>query len=49
VEVVLAVCGEGRVEVQWSPEIVEAALQAGYTRDPGGTVAPLDMVRRRLG
>lgn len=49
VEVVLAICGEGRVDVQWSPEIVDAALGAGYTRDPGGSIAPIDMVRRRLG
>jgi len=49
VEVVLAICGEGRVDVQWSPEIIDAAHGAGYTRDPGGSIAPLDMVRRRLG
>jgi mannose-6-phosphate isomerase-like protein (cupin superfamily) len=48
-EIVLAVSGEGRTPVEWSPSIAAAAQNEGWVRDADGCVAPVELVRRRLG
>ena len=48
-EVVLAISGEGRAPVEWSPSIVAAAQNEGWVRDADGCAAPVELVRRRLG
>ena len=48
-EVVIAVGGEGRTLVQWSPEIIEAAARHGFTVDAGGCIAPRALVDRNFG
>ncbi len=48
-EVVIAIGGEGRTLVQWSPEIIEAAAKQGFTVDAGGCMAPRALVDRYFG
>ena len=43
----LVVCGtDGRPAIEWDANIVTAALDAGWSRDAGGYIAPVDLVGR---
>ncbi|MFP5281839.1 MAG: hypothetical protein ACLGIF_00120, partial [Actinomycetes bacterium] len=33
--------GDGRVRLEWAPEVVEAAFDAGWMLDPNGYLAPV--------
>ena len=33
--------GDGRVRLEWAPEVVDAAFEAGWMLDPNGYVAPV--------
>ena len=33
--------GDGRVRLEWAPEVVDAAFEAGWMLDPNGSVAPV--------
>jgi hypothetical protein len=33
--------GDGRVRLEWAPEVVEAAFDSGWMLDPNGYVAPV--------
>ena len=48
-EVVIAIQGDGRSSLQWSPEIMEAATRHGFTVDAGGCVAPTALVDSYFG
>jgi mannose-6-phosphate isomerase-like protein (cupin superfamily) len=40
-EVLVVNSGDGRVRLDWAPEVVEAAFDAGWMIDPNGYVAPV--------
>ena len=40
-ELVVVNGGEGRVRLEWAPEVVEAAFDAGWMLDPNGYLAPV--------
>ena len=33
--------GDGRVRLEWAPEVVDAAFEAGWMLDPNGYLAPV--------
>ena len=33
--------GDGRVRLEWAPEVIEAAFDAGWMLDPNGYLAPV--------
>lgn len=33
--------GDGRVRLEWAPEVVESAFDAGWMLDPNGYLAPV--------
>jgi mannose-6-phosphate isomerase-like protein (cupin superfamily) len=36
--------GDGRVRLEWAPEVVDAAFEAGWMLDPNGYVAPVGVM-----
>ena len=40
-ELVVVNSGDGRVRLEWAPEVVEAAFEAGWMLDPNGYLAPV--------
>ncbi|GAB2587329.1 cupin domain-containing protein [Microlunatus antarcticus] len=40
-ELLVVTAGDGRVRLEWAPEVVEAAFDAGWMLDPNGYVAPV--------
>ena len=40
-ELVVVNSGDGRVRLEWAPEVVEAAFEAGWMVDPNGYLAPV--------
>jgi hypothetical protein len=40
-ELVVVNSGDGRVRLEWAPEVVEAAFDAGWMLDPNGYLAPV--------
>jgi hypothetical protein len=33
--------GDGRIRLEWAPEVIEAAFDAGWMLDPNGYLAPV--------
>ena len=46
VQVVVLTEGDGRVLLEWSPDIVATAAEQGVALDANGYVAPAELVRR---
>jgi quercetin dioxygenase-like cupin family protein len=40
-ELLVVNSGDGRVRLEWAPEVVDAAFDAGWMLDPNGYVAPV--------
>ena len=40
-ELLVVNSGDGRVRLEWAPEVVEAAFDAGWMLDPNGYLAPV--------
>ena len=40
-ELLVVNSGDGRVRLEWAPEVVEAAFDAGWLLDPNGYLAPV--------
>ena len=40
-ELLVVNSGDGRVRLEWAPEVVDAAFDAGWMRDPNGYLAPV--------
>ncbi len=40
-ELIVVNSGEGRIRLEWAPEVVEAAFDAGWMLDPNGYLAPV--------
>ena len=40
-ELLVVNAGDGRVRLEWAPEVVEAAFDAGWMLDPNGYLAPV--------
>ena len=40
-ELLVVNAGDGRVRLEWAPEVVDAAFEAGWMLDPNGYVAPV--------
>ncbi len=40
-ELLVVNSGDGRVRLEWAPEVVDAAFEAGWMLDPNGYVAPV--------
>jgi hypothetical protein len=40
-ELLIVNAGDGRVRLEWAPEVVEAAFDAGWMLDPNGYLAPV--------
>ena len=36
--------GDGRVRLEWAPEVVDAAFEAGWMLDPNGYLAPVGVM-----
>jgi mannose-6-phosphate isomerase-like protein (cupin superfamily) len=45
-QVVLLTEGDGRVDIDWAPDIVSAAREKDVARDPNGYLAPASMLNR---
>ena len=40
-ELLVVNSGDGRVRLEWAPEVVDAAFEAGWMLDPNGYLAPV--------
>ncbi len=40
-ELLVVNSGDGRVRLEWAPEVVDAAFAAGWILDPNGYLAPV--------
>ena len=40
-ELLVVNAGDGRVRLEWAPEVIEAAFDAGWMLDPNGYLAPV--------
>ena len=40
-ELLVVNAGDGRIRLEWAPEVVEAAFDAGWMLDPNGYLAPV--------
>ena len=40
-ELLVVNSGDGRVRLEWAPEVIEAAFDAGWMLDPNGYLAPV--------
>ena len=40
-ELLVVNSGDGRVKLEWAPEVVDAAFEAGWMLDPNGYLAPV--------
>jgi hypothetical protein len=40
-ELLIVNAGDGRVRLEWAPDVVEAAFDAGWMLDPNGYLAPV--------